>query len=248
MTRYKKLVCLLLFIGTTNSYAFSWRDLWQTQNHQAQLMMQAGDYEGAKKTFTNKDWQATALFRSKDYSAAASIYAKSKSKHSSYNYGNALAFSGKLEQAIAAYNKALVENPEDKDAAYNRKIVEEMLKKQKKEEQQKNKDQKDPSEDQDKNSNQDNQGTKQDKENKNDDKKSQNNDNKKEEDKNQAGQKKPEKPQPEKQDSPKPEQEKDLSEHDKQQMKDQWLRLIPDDPGGLLREKFRRDYLRRKSE
>ncbi|CEG58914.1 tetratricopeptide repeat protein [Legionella fallonii] len=32
---------------------------------------------------------------------------------------------------------------------------------------------------------------------------------------------------------------------EKQQAKEQWLRLIPDDPGGLLREKFLRDHLRR---
>tara|TARA_R110002126_G_scaffold110918_2_gene248598 strand:+ start:131753 stop:132592 length:840 start_codon:yes stop_codon:yes gene_type:complete len=30
-----------------------------------------------------------------------------------------------------------------------------------------------------------------------------------------------------------------------QQAKDQWLRLIPDDPGGLLREKFWRDHMKR---
>jgi Ca-activated chloride channel homolog len=35
------------------------------------------------------------------------------------------------------------------------------------------------------------------------------------------------------------------AEQEKQQAKEQWLRLIPDDPGGLLREKFLRDHLRR---
>ncbi|SCX92676.1 Ca-activated chloride channel family protein, partial [Legionella micdadei] len=34
-------------------------------------------------------------------------------------------------------------------------------------------------------------------------------------------------------------------ELEKQQAKEQWLRLIPDDPGGLMREKFLRDHLRR---
>ena len=32
---------------------------------------------------------------------------------------------------------------------------------------------------------------------------------------------------------------------EKQQAKEQWLRLIPDDPGGLIREKFLRDHLKR---
>ena len=34
-------------------------------------------------------------------------------------------------------------------------------------------------------------------------------------------------------------------DQEKKQAKEQWLRLIPDDPGGLLREKFLRDHLRR---
>lgn len=36
-------------------------------------------------------------------------------------------------------------------------------------------------------------------------------------------------------------------DREKQQAKEQWLRLIPDDPGGLLREKFLRDYMRRQN-
>ncbi|KTD07589.1 tetratricopeptide repeat protein [Legionella jamestowniensis] len=36
-----------------------------------------------------------------------------------------------------------------------------------------------------------------------------------------------------------------IKEREKQQAKEQWLRLIPDDPGGLLREKFLRDHIRR---
>ncbi|KTD22737.1 TPR domain protein in aerotolerance operon [Legionella lansingensis] len=35
------------------------------------------------------------------------------------------------------------------------------------------------------------------------------------------------------------------AEREKQQAKEQWLKLIPDDPGGLLREKFLRDHIRR---
>ncbi|HAT8674841.1 TPA: hypothetical protein JBA06_14425, partial [Legionella pneumophila] len=35
------------------------------------------------------------------------------------------------------------------------------------------------------------------------------------------------------------------SNQEKQLAKEQWLRLIPDDPGGLMREKFLRDHLRR---
>ena len=38
-----------------------------------------------------------------------------------------------------------------------------------------------------------------------------------------------------------------MTQEEKEQRKarDQWLKLIPDEPGGLLREKFLRDHLRR---
>lgn len=38
---------------------------------------------------------------------------------------------------------------------------------------------------------------------------------------------------------------KSVADKEKQQANEQWLQLIPDDPGGLLREKFLRDHLRR---
>ena len=55
-----------------------------------------------------------------------------------------------------------------------------------------------------------------------------------------------------KQDQDKQEKDKPLEkspasqdDREKKQEKEQWLRLIPDDPGGLMREKFLRDYLSR---
>ncbi|MDP3562470.1 MAG: tetratricopeptide repeat protein [Legionellaceae bacterium] len=48
-----------------------------------------------------------------------------------------------------------------------------------------------------------------------------------------------------KNESKKSEQSKNNQE---QQAKEQWLKMIPDDPGGLLREKFLRDYLRKRGE
>ncbi len=59
------------------------------------------------------------------------------------------------------------------------------------------------------------------------------------------------KPDQDKQDQNKQEQNKketpqqSQADREKQQAKQQWLRLIPDDPGGLMREKFLRDYLNR---
>jgi Ca-activated chloride channel homolog len=244
MKIYHKLLFLILFAVFTNTYAFNWHDLWQTRNHQANLMMKAGKYSEAERTFTNENWQATAAFRAKDYKKAALIYAKSKHGFAYYNNGNALAYMGKYKEAIAAYNQALSINEQDKDALYNRKIVEEMLKEQNKSKQENNKDKEKQKDQENQQNNQDNDENKNDKE---DNKNKANDENQKNKPKNdgQSGEKKDE-------EKPQEAENKDIDQSagssDKQQMKDQWLRLIPDDPGGLLREKFRRDHMRRRGE
>ena len=176
--------------------ANTWQDLWVTKDNQAKAMMSKGQYKKAQETFIREDWRAYAAYRAGDYLASAKQYQMLNSEDGYYNQGNALAHMGRYEDAIKAYDKALTINPNNQDAAYNRALIEALLKK--------------------------------DKEQQNQDKQNQD---KKNQDKklpdsaldNQASQDKKE----------------------KQQEKKQWLRLIPDDPGGLLREKFLRDFLRK---
>ena len=80
---------------------------------------------------------------------------------------------------------------------------------------------------------------KQDKENQDKDKQDKDKQDKEKQDKEKQDKEKQDK---EKQDN---EQQNSEEEREKQQAKEQWLRLIPDDPGGLMREKFLRDHLRR---
>lgn len=193
----KTIIAILLAIGSINlSWAFDWNDLWQTPSQ-----------------------KALRAFRAKDYKKAARLYAKLKDND--YNRGNALAHAGLLEAAIEAYDKALISNPNEKDAIYNRKIVEELLKKQNKQDKQKQKqnDQKQNKMKQNP-SNQKNQPNEQNKESQPSKAKSE-----------QSNQKQNSHPTP--------------AEKEQQDAKKQWLKLIPDDPGGLMREKFLRDYLKR---
>jgi len=74
---------------------------------------------------------------------------------------------------------------------------------------------------------------------------------KQQQDKQQQDKQQQDKQKQDKQDQDKQNQDKDKqsapissAEKEKQRAKDQWLRLIPDDPGGLMREKFLRDHLR----
>ena len=252
-----------LSLSFFNAYAFSWTDLWLTKNQQAQIEMKNGQFKKAEATFQNPDWRATAAYRAGNYEKAAKHYLALQTAFGFYNEGNALAHLGKFEEAIKAYNAALAINPKHQDALYNRKLLQDLLKKNKDQQgqnqegkDQQNKDQQGQNQ---QNKNQQNQNQKnQDQQNKeqqsqnqeakkqqeqNQKDKDKQNQNQNQKDKNQQGkeqQTKPTKPEPKAADKM-----QSAEKLEKQQAKEQWLRLIPDDPAGLMREKFLRDHLRR---
>lgn len=107
-----------------------WNDLWATADQQGQAAFVAKDFAGAASVFENPDWKGAAAYRAGDYAAASTLAV------SDYNRGNALAKSGQLEQALAAYGAALEVNPADSDAQFNRDLVADLLKQQEQQEQQ----------------------------------------------------------------------------------------------------------------
>lgn len=208
--------------------AFSWSDLWFTPNQQAQHLMEKGQFAKAKDLFERNDWAASAAYRAGDYEQAAKLFNELKTEQGYYNQGNALAHLGKYEEAIRAYDKALAFNPNNQDALYNRKLISELLKKDKEKKKSQNQQDKDQQN--------------QDQQNKDTQNKDQQNQDQQNQDKqNQAQQNKDQNKKNDKQEG----EIQSESNQEKQLAKEQWLRLIPDDPGGLMREKFLRDHLRR---
>ncbi|SEB05694.1 Tetratricopeptide repeat-containing protein [Pedobacter hartonius] len=102
-----------------------------------------------------------------------------------HNLGNSFVTDKKLEEGIAAYKKALINNPKDEETRYNLAYAQEMLKKQQQQKKDKNKDQKNK----DNKKNQDNKDQ-------NKDKKDQDKDKKDQQNKDQNDQKQEPKPQP----------------------------------------------------
>ncbi|MCK1857748.1 tetratricopeptide repeat protein [Legionella pneumophila] len=253
--------------------AFSWSDLWFTPNQQAQHLMEKGQFAKAKDLFERNDWAASAAYRAGDYEQAAKLFNELKTEQGYYNQGNALAHLGKYEEAIRAYDKALAFNPNNQDALYNRKLISELLKKDKEKKKSQNQQDKDQQNKDQQNQDQQNQDKQnkdqqnqdqqnQDKQNKNQqnqDQQNQDKQNKNQQNQDQQNQDKQNKDQQNRDQQNKAQQNKNQnkkndkqegeiqseSNQEKQLAKEQWLRLIPDDPGGLMREKFLRDHLRR---
>ncbi len=120
--------------------AETWRNLWQRPDQQGAAAFEQKDFKAAGAHFEDPAWQASALYKSGDYQAAADAFARIPG--SDYNRGNALAHAGRLEDAVSAYDAALKADPADKDAAYNRMLVQKLIDQKKKddEEKKKNKD------------------------------------------------------------------------------------------------------------
>ena len=247
--------------------AFSWDDLWLRPDQQATELFYQGETDYASKLFEDNEWKATAAYRSGDFEKAAEQFAKQDNTRANFNRGNALAFAGRLQDAIDSYEKVLSDNPQHKDAKFNKKLVEDLLKKQNKSQQNKQQ-QGQQNKSSESTESQQKSGTEQNKKqsaekkdsgeqqhdeehrkNNQKGKEDQNEDSKKDQNKNPADVDKNEN-----KSSDSPEQQKiasnsnsDLSPEDrsKPQKLEQWLRNIPDDPGRLLRNKMKREYQRR---
>lgn len=123
---------VLLLPVPKNSYALAWQDLWQRPDQQALKAYQKQDYAKAAEKFKNPDWKAAAEYKAGEYDKALKTY-QSQAEQSAtniYNQGNALAQSGQLKEALAAYEQALKLNPNDADAKFNKELVEKELEKQ----------------------------------------------------------------------------------------------------------------------
>lgn len=72
--------------------------------------------------------KAAAAYEGKNWAAAEQYYKNQTALTDRYNYANALAKQGKLQEALNAYDQVLNQDPQHQDALYNRKVVEDELK------------------------------------------------------------------------------------------------------------------------
>ncbi|MDC0524396.1 VWA domain-containing protein [Porticoccaceae bacterium] len=247
--------------------ALEWQDLWQTPDQQASGAMKAENYEAAKDLFEDSRWRGSAAFKAGDFDQAIADFSQDDSAIGDYNHGNALAKAGDLEGAIEAYNNALSKEPKMEDARFNLDLVEQL--KDQKDQDQQNQEQQDQDQQSQEQQDQDQQSQeqqdqdqqsqeqqdqdqqsqeKQDQDQQSQDQQNQDQQNESNEDPAQPEQDKPEQDKPEDTNEAATEGEQkeevsveELSDEEKleQEAIERILRRIPDDPGGLLRAKFR---------
>ncbi len=227
-----------------------WDDLWSTRDQQGAEALNAGEAAKAQTLFEDNQWRASAAYRAGDYANAIEDYSQQNTADSHYNRGNALAKSGDLEAAISAYDQALELQPDMADAKANRDLLEKL----KQQQEQQDSSQKDQQQDQQQNQQQQSDQQQPEDSSQSDQKpdQSQNKEQEQEQEQEQAQQDPAEQEQQtqeseqnqQQQEQSEQErqaaQEQQLSEEDRQNQQEieQMLRRVPDDPGGLLRQKF----------
>jgi len=235
-----------------------WDDLWQNKNQQARKQLEAGNAEDAAVLFEDREWRAVARYRAKDFAGSAAEFAESGDARNLYNLGNALAFQGEFDSAIDAYEQVLEMEPGNDDAAYNLELVRNLKDQQQQQENQGDDQQSGESsagegEQSDSESQPDQEGSEgsSDSESQSEEGDSpQRGDEENSDEDLEALQQELERAAEESQSGEQPQQmsEAELAElrqqQEQQQAMEQWLRRIPDDPGGLLRRKFRHQYQR----
>ncbi|MDR3387319.1 MAG: VWA domain-containing protein [Rudaea sp.] len=124
------LLPLALCAHTQTAQAFSWQDLWQRPDQQAQRELEAGHASQAQALAQSPALRGSAAYKAGDFATAAQDFGRADSADAQYNLGNSLAKQGHYPQAIAAYDAALKLAPDMQDAAANKQAVEAWLKKQ----------------------------------------------------------------------------------------------------------------------
>lgn len=118
---------LVLLAPVPRAQAFEWQDLWQRPDQRGREALEAQDAARAAELFENPEWRSAAQYRAEQFEASAASLANVDSAEGHYNRGNALAKAGQLPAAIAAYDRALELDPSHEDARYNRDLVAEFL-------------------------------------------------------------------------------------------------------------------------
>jgi Ca-activated chloride channel family protein len=250
-------VAAFMLLPPPHASAGVWQDLWLTPDQQAQKRFDAEDYAGATEQFNNRQWRAAAAYRAGEYEKSAQLLGDLDDVEAHYNRGNALALAGDVEAAKEAYRSALARNPAHEDAKHNLELLDQLPEPPPQQgdssddqqqgeesgEQQQSDDgqsgEQDPSQSGDSQSQNSDSGETGDGEQSDDPSAAQ---------EEQEAEGEQEQADAEEGDESEGEQREGegraLSEEEQEQdlAAEQWLRQVPDDPGGLLRRKFERQY------
>ena len=251
------------------AYAVDTENLWSSPDQKAMQAFNKGDAKRAAELFEQESWKSSAYYRAGDYEKSVSALEQPASSDDFYNKGNALAKLGRYPEAVAAYDEALKLDENNEDASFNRELVKKKLEQQNQQQDGDSEDKDNKGNDNKDDKQQDSQsadnrdGQDQNQSENNTDQQSSQNDKQpneqgqSENEKQTAGEEGQDENKMENAAAEEKEENSDEASEKNQaiaandnemsedeQATEQWLKRIPDDPGGLLRRKFLYQYKR----
>jgi Ca-activated chloride channel homolog len=258
-----------MLVMSTPLFAWTWDDLWLNKDEQGAQLLSSGQADVAAVTFHDQTWRAVAAYRAGQYAQAAQDFAKVDTPLAHYNRGNALAQLGDYKQALAEYETALAQQPDFPDAVFNRDLLKKLLQQQQQKqdqeksqqqqasraqssqqpspssaEQQAQQQQSSAAEQQQSAQQTQSQHTQQTEQSATEqDTQQQISDEQQQQQSAEAKSQQANQAEAQQQQAALAKEQQQPTEQ--QQSLEQWLQRVPDNPGGLLRQKFLRDYQRR---
>ncbi|TVP92160.1 MAG: hypothetical protein EA348_02560, partial [Pseudomonadaceae bacterium] len=109
-----------------------WQDLWQRPDQQAMQLLAQEQPGAAAERFEHPGWRAWAWHADGDYARAASAWARLIAETPDnpdyhFNHGTSLALAGRYTAALEAFEQALTRAPDHQAARHNRARVEAYL-------------------------------------------------------------------------------------------------------------------------
>ena len=226
--------------------ALDWDSLWSRSDQRAMRLMEEGDAVKAAELFEDPAWKGAAHYRAGNFEESAKVLEGLQEIENTYNQANAFARKGLFKEAIALYDKVLSANPGHEDAKFNKKLLEkEQQQQQPQQQEQQNQEDQHKDENQEEEE-QNQQQNKQQEEGQKEQQQSEQQQQDQNQDQQKAEQQQQQQQQQEQAEAEEQEQsETELPKDEEKQATEQWLRRIPDDPGGLLRRKFLYQYQQR---
>ena len=109
---------VLLILGTV-----FFENMWFSPDQRGQRAFNAENYALAAKRFSTPMYRGVAWYRNGDFEEAATAFGRVDSAEGHFNRGNALMMIGNYQDAVDAYDVALLARPDWPDAIKNRKIA-----------------------------------------------------------------------------------------------------------------------------
>lgn len=122
---YTLLIMVSLSSCSTKDHSF--KDLWLTEDYQAQQMAEKGDYEKAAETYRDPLRKGVAYYKSGNYEDAIEAFQIDTTAMGAYNLGLSYYQNGDYAAAELAFGKAVEMDPENEAARANQKMTQQIM-------------------------------------------------------------------------------------------------------------------------